>query len=82
MVIDDHVIDNLRGYFNHSYKELKKEWQSNNYEKLSYCPSFKATQAYQDAMRVLIKANDPSFQGKSLEEQISEDLELEEFREI
>lgn len=80
MTVDDHAIDNLRGYFDVAYEELKKEWKSNNYSTLSECPSYKATAAYQEAMNVLIKAcYENSHKITPLEQRISEELEVEEF---
>ncbi len=35
MVADDHAIDSLKVWFEIEYGELKKEWQSSKYEKLS-----------------------------------------------
>jgi hypothetical protein len=34
MSVDDHAINSLRVWFDIEYEELKKEWKSNEYEKL------------------------------------------------
>ncbi len=82
MAVDDHAIESLRTWFDLEYEELKKEWTSNKYEKLSDCPSYKGAAAYREAMNVLIKAcyhpefiNNYAF--KSLKEMIEEEIEIE-----
>jgi hypothetical protein len=85
MAVDDHAIDSLRVWFDIEYDELKKEWKSNQHEKLSDCPSFKATKAYREAMNILIKAYYlpeyfEKFKVRTLKEMIDEDLELEEWK--
>jgi hypothetical protein len=80
MAVDDHAIDSLRVWFNIEYEELKKEWKSKKYSTLSECPAYKATAAYKEAMNVLIKAcYGNSRKIKSLEQQIAEEVEVEEF---
>lgn len=84
MAIDDHAIESLRNWFDFEYEELKKEWTSNKYEKLSHCPSFKSATAYREAMNVLIKACYSSEylesrRVRTLEQMIDEELELENF---
>jgi hypothetical protein len=84
MAVDDHAIDSLRVWYDIEYEELKKEWKSDAYQKLSDCPSFKAANAYREAMNVLIKAcYRPEYleehKIKTLKQLIDEDLEIEEF---
>lgn len=83
-MVDDHAIDSLRTWFDSEYEELKKEWKSNQYEKLSNCPSYESAKAYREAMNVLIKAcylpqyvNEHKI--KTLKQMIDEDLEIESF---
>ena len=82
MAVDDHAIDSLRTWFELEYDELKKEWKSGRYAKLSDCPSFESTSAYRDAMNVLIKALYlPEYVEKyriaPLKKKIDEDLKFE-----
>jgi hypothetical protein len=84
MAVDDHAIDSLRVWFDIEYEDLKKEWKSNKYEKLSDCPSFKGANAYREAMNVLIKACYlPEYleahKIKPLKQMLDEELEIEEF---
>lgn len=84
MAVDDHAIDSLRTWFDMEYEELKKEWKSNQYEKLSDCPSYKSTAAYREAMNVLIKAcylpqYVESHKVRTLKDMIDEEIELENF---
>lgn len=76
-MIDEHVIDSLRRYFDDSYQELKKEWISGEYERLSDCPSFKTANTYLAAMKVLIEGsrNDEA----ELKRMLDEELEVENF---
>lgn len=53
MVVDDHAIDSLKVFFEVTKEELKKEWISGGYEKIFYCPSFKAAAAYHEALKIL-----------------------------
>lgn len=80
MVVDDHVIDSLRRYFENAYQELKKEWESNEYEQLANCPSFKVAAAYYDAMIILINGSDrlAAIEGQ-LRRILDEELEVENF---
>jgi hypothetical protein len=52
MSVDDHAIECLRTWFDLEYVELKEEWQSGQYVKLSECQSFEAAAAYREAMNV------------------------------
>lgn len=81
MVVDDHAINSLRPYFDVAYEELKKEWESNQYERLSQCPSFKAVAAYQEAINVLHKgAHFPDAVEEQLEKLILEEKDLPVFK--
>lgn len=81
ILVDDHVIDSLRRYFDDVYEELKKEWKSNDYERLSDCPSFKLAYTYREALDVLITGPESFDELKSekLKEQIDEELRMENF---
>lgn len=84
MSVDDHAIDSLRIFFKLEYEELKIEWKSGQYGKLSDCPSFGSTTAYREAMNVLIKACYlPEYfeQNKiePLKKMIVEQLEIDDF---
>lgn len=80
MVVDDHVIDSIRRYFEDAYKELKREWITGQYEKLADCPSFNAAAAYFDAMNVLIKGcHHPDVIEGKIKRNIDEELETEIF---
>jgi hypothetical protein len=81
MTIDDHLIENLRRYFKTAYEELKKEWKSEAYGRISDCPSFKSAYTYREAMDILIKG--PNYidydKTERLKKEIDEELELENF---
>lgn len=79
MIIDDHAIDSLKPYFQVAYEELKKEWQSNQYETLSHCPSFKATNTYITALNILSKGTDQADETQ-LKQMIEEDEEIERIK--
>lgn len=81
MAVDDHVIDSLRRYFNAAYEELKKEWKSEAYERISDCPSFKVAYTYREAMNILIKGPNYIDNDKTerFKKEIDEELELENF---
>lgn len=80
MVVDDHAIESLLTWFDLSYEELKKEWISGQYLKLSECPSFKATAAYREAINVLHKGtNFFEVMEDELKKQLDEELEIEQF---
>lgn len=55
MGVSDHAIESLRTWYDLAYEELKEEYTSSKYKKLSECPSYKETAAYREAMNVLIK---------------------------
>lgn len=75
-MVDDHAVNSMRAYFNAAYDELKKEWKSNKYERLSDCPSFKLAHTYREAMYVLIKG--PKHVDETeLKREIDEELEIE-----
>lgn len=77
MAVDDHAINSLKTWFDIEYDHLKKEWKSNNYSRLSECPSFKAAHTYREALNVLIKG--PSHVDETqLKRMIDEDLEIED----
>lgn len=80
----DHTIDGLRVFYEISYGELVQEWKSKKYKKLSECPSYKETNAYREAMNVLVKACYLPEYIKShlmppLSKKIRNQLELENF---
>lgn len=78
MIVDDHAIDSLKIWFDIEYEELKKEWKSNKYERLSDCPSFKTAYTYREALNVLI--NGPKqFDETQLKNMVDEELEIESF---
>lgn len=80
MAVDDHAIASLNTWIEISYEDLKKEWVSNQYEKLSDCPSFKDTAAYREAMNVLTNgSNFPERIEDQLRKSLDEELELERF---
>lgn len=76
MAVDDHAINSLKTWFDIEYEYLKKEWISNQYERLSDCPSFKTAHTYREALNVLIKG--PEYVDETqLKRMIDEDLEIE-----
>lgn len=75
-MVDDHVIDSLRRYFDSAYDELKKEWKSSKYERLSECPAFKTAQTYKEALNVLINGSDHADETE-LKKMIEEELQIE-----
>ncbi|UFU00338.1 hypothetical protein KO561_05145 [Radiobacillus kanasensis] len=84
MSVDDHAIERLKVWFELEYDELKAEWKSNEYSKLSDCPSFKSTTAYRESLNVLIKAcylpdYVDEFKIRPLKKMIDEDLLWENF---
>ena len=77
-MVDDHLIDSVRNYFNAAYEDLRKEWKSNQYERLADCPSFKEAATYRDAMNVLVKGSyHPEAIEKQLKKMLDEELEIE-----
>jgi len=77
-MVDDHLIDSVRSYFNAAYEDLKKDWKSNTYKRLADCPSFKTAAAYRDAMNVLIKGcYHPEAIESQLKKILDEELEIE-----
>lgn len=52
----DHAIDALRVFYDIALVELKEDWNSGQYQKLSDCPSYREARAYREAINVLIKA--------------------------
>lgn len=76
MAVDEHVIDSLRHYFNAAYEDLKTEWKSNKFERLSDCPSFKAAYTYREALNVLIKGLN-YVDETQLKRMIDEEMEME-----
>ncbi|MBG9585537.1 hypothetical protein [Cytobacillus firmus] len=80
MAVDDHAINSLRTWHDLAYEELKKEWITGQFEKLSDCPSFKVTAAYHEAMNVLHKGcNFPDVAADQLQKSIDEEIQLERF---
>ncbi|WP_409276405.1 hypothetical protein V1499_23025 (plasmid) [Neobacillus sp. SCS-31] len=84
MAVDDHAIDSLRTWFDIEYDELKKEWKSGQYSKLTYCPSYKDAATYRDALNVLIKGRYlpeyvDEYKLAPLKKMIDEDLEDEKY---
>lgn len=55
MAVVDHAIDSLKYWFDMEVEELKKEWNSKKYKKLSDCPSYKGAAAYRKALNVLVE---------------------------
>ncbi|MEH7119986.1 hypothetical protein V7128_21555 [Neobacillus vireti] len=55
---------------------IKMEWKSNKYEKLSDCPSFKTGYTYREALNVLIKGLN-YVDETQLKSMIDEDIEIE-----
>ncbi|MCM3405485.1 hypothetical protein [Cytobacillus oceanisediminis] len=79
MIADDHAINSLKTWFDIAYQDLKKEWVSDQYEKLSDCPSFKLASTYHEAITVLYKgSNFPDIAEKQLKSRVTEELEFEE----
>ena len=80
MAVDDHAIKSLKTWFDIAYEDLKKEWKSGQYERLSDCPSFQTAAAYRDAMNVLIKGcYHPEVIEGQLKRMLDEELEIEGF---
>lgn len=80
MVVDDHVIDSLRRYFDDAYQELKKEWATGQYVNLAECPSFNVAAAYFDAMNILIRGTGhPEVIEGQLKRLVDEELYVENF---
>jgi hypothetical protein len=78
MAVDDHAIDSLKTWFTIEYEQLKKEWTSNEYERLVDCPSFKTAYTYREALNVLIKG--PEYVDEAqLKRMIDEELEIENY---
>jgi hypothetical protein len=77
MAVDDHAINSLKTWYDIAYEELKKEWKTDEYDRLADCPSFNAAHTYREALDVLIKGP-RSFNEERLKSLIDEDLELEE----
>ena len=51
----DHVMRFIREYTDYSVDDLKKEFNSGKYGKLSNCPSYKEVKAYCDSYNALEK---------------------------
>lgn len=51
----DHAINSLQPYLDAEIEELREEWHSGKYKKLSDCPSYASAKAIRDAMNVLYK---------------------------
>jgi hypothetical protein len=84
MAVDDHAIDSIRTWFDLEYDELKMEWKSGQYPKLSDCPSYEGAAAYREAMNVLIKAcylpeYVKHYKIGSLKRRINEELKIDNF---
>jgi len=52
----DHVIDYISEYMEFDVNELREEFKSKKYTKLSDCPSYPDVKAYCEAKNILIKA--------------------------
>ena len=78
MTVDDHAVNTMRAYYDASYLELKKEWISGKYERLSECPSFKETHTFREAMKILIHGPEQA-DDSELKKLINEEVELENF---
>ncbi|MGP4072762.1 hypothetical protein ACTWQB_09440 [Piscibacillus sp. B03] len=82
-MVDDHAIDSLNTWFQLSYDELRSEWLSGSYSKLSDCPSYEETRAYRDAMNIMIKSRyGPDFEEykiKPLMHRLNEEIRINEF---
>lgn len=75
-MIDDHIIDSLRRYFDSAYGELKEEWISSKYNRLIDCPSFKTAHTYKEALNVLINGSNHADETE-LKKMIEEELQVE-----
>lgn len=53
--IDDHAIDSLRVWFDLELNNLKEEWNTGEFEKVSECPNYETVNVYRNALNVLIK---------------------------
>lgn len=51
----DHVMDYIQSYMESDVYELKEEYQSKQYGKLSNCPTYYLVKAYCEAYNVLVK---------------------------
>lgn len=73
----DHAIDALRVYYDIALDELKEDWNSGDYKKISDCPSYKEAKAYREAMNVLIKAHyHPEYISNYLRPTLTEEIKL------
>ncbi len=52
----DHVMDHIQSYMESDVYELKQEYQSKQYSKLSDCPSYYTVKAYCEAHNTLARA--------------------------
>lgn len=55
MAATDHVIDSIMSFFEPEYEELLSEWKSNQFPKMSDCPSWGSCKAMNEAIHVLEK---------------------------
>lgn len=51
----DHAMNFLRDYMSYSVEDLRREFNSGKYGKLSNCPSYKEIKAYCDSYNALEK---------------------------
>lgn len=51
----DHVIDYISDYMYSDVENLKTEYKSGKYEKLSQCPSYSTVQAYCKCINILAR---------------------------
>jgi hypothetical protein len=78
----DHAIDGLRVYYDVALEELVQDWKSDNYQKLSDCPSYREAKAYREAINVLVNAcYIPEYADSHLIEPLSKQVKVfENFR--
>lgn len=80
MTVDDHAINSLSTWYDLAYEELKNEWVTGQYDKISDCPSFKVAAAYHEAINVLHKGcNFPDVAADQLQKSIDREILLERF---
>lgn len=52
----DHVMDHIRNYMQSDVYELRSEYESEQYNKLSDCPSYYVVKVYCEAHNILVRA--------------------------
>ncbi|EFV74939.1 MULTISPECIES: hypothetical protein [Cytobacillus] len=80
MKVDDHALQSLKTWFDIAYEDLKKEWITGQYGKISDCPSFEVAATYHEAMTILQRGgNFPNASADLLQKSIDEEIKLELF---